>query len=101
MRFLIDQDVYALTTRCLRDLGHEVKSALSATRSGKAVPWGKRWARLYVADKQAVRENSKNQTGQKPEKMASSTRSLSLILPTAAFLLTLFSFASPSRLNRS
>ena len=31
MRFLLDQDVYALTARFLRDLGHDVVTPLNST----------------------------------------------------------------------
>lgn len=33
MRFLLDQDVYAVTARCLRDLGHDVLTAAEAALS--------------------------------------------------------------------
>ena len=52
MRFLIDQDVYAITTRLLRDLGHDVVTAtdlnLSRAPDVQLLSEAKRQRRILV-----------------------------------------------------
>ena len=45
MRFLVDEDVYAVTTRRLRQLGHDVPSVAESNRRGTADPEIWEWAR--------------------------------------------------------